>query len=244
MHEFEIREEIELEATPEQVWQAIATGPGMDSWFMGRTELEPREGGAVKTEMPGFTMDSTIGAWEPGRRLLLTSPQMAFEYLIEGRDGGGAVLRLVHSGYLEGDDWETEYDSLTKGDRMYLEKLAVYVKHFAPQASRDNLFVLGPQIQEHDRVWDLFRQALSLTGAPVAKGDKARMAVEGVDPHEGEVAFVAAPTYVGFRYAEGFISLLHGHGGTLVVEHHNFCDDIDPQALREAWEGWLAKQAA
>ena len=30
---------------------------------------------------------------------------MAFEYLIEGRDGGSTVLRLVHSGML-GDDWE------------------------------------------------------------------------------------------------------------------------------------------
>jgi uncharacterized protein YndB with AHSA1/START domain len=35
MHEFEIREEIALDATPEQVWEAIASGPGMDSWFMG-----------------------------------------------------------------------------------------------------------------------------------------------------------------------------------------------------------------
>jgi uncharacterized protein YndB with AHSA1/START domain len=33
--EFEVREAIELEATPQQVWEAIATGPGLDSWFMG-----------------------------------------------------------------------------------------------------------------------------------------------------------------------------------------------------------------
>jgi hypothetical protein len=30
------------------VWEAIATGPGLDSWFMGRNEVEPREGGTVR----------------------------------------------------------------------------------------------------------------------------------------------------------------------------------------------------
>ncbi|WP_143737006.1 SRPBCC domain-containing protein [Microbispora sp. GKU 823] len=46
-HEFELHKEIELDATPEQVWEAIATGPGVDSWFMGRTEIEPVEGAAA-----------------------------------------------------------------------------------------------------------------------------------------------------------------------------------------------------
>ena len=35
-HEFEADKRAELDATPEQVWEAIATGPGIDSWFMGR----------------------------------------------------------------------------------------------------------------------------------------------------------------------------------------------------------------
>ena len=43
-HAFEIAQEIEVDATPEQVWEAIATGPGLDSWFLGHSEIEPREG--------------------------------------------------------------------------------------------------------------------------------------------------------------------------------------------------------
>jgi hypothetical protein len=26
------------------VWEAIATGAGIDGWFMGRNQVEPREG--------------------------------------------------------------------------------------------------------------------------------------------------------------------------------------------------------
>ena len=36
-HPFELTHEFEVDATPEEVWQAIATGPGIDSWFMGGT---------------------------------------------------------------------------------------------------------------------------------------------------------------------------------------------------------------
>jgi hypothetical protein len=51
-HEFEIRDELTLAATPEQVWDAIATGPGIDSWFMGHTEIEPGKGGTNRLAMP------------------------------------------------------------------------------------------------------------------------------------------------------------------------------------------------
>ena len=68
-HKFELRKEITLDATPEQVWDAIATGPGIDSWFMGRNEIEPREGGAGRLTMGGDTSTSTVTAWEPRRRL-------------------------------------------------------------------------------------------------------------------------------------------------------------------------------
>jgi hypothetical protein len=50
----------------------------------------------------------------PAGRLAIRTPKApdgsvhAFEYLIEGRAGGSAVLRFVHSG-VTGDDWNDEY---------------------------------------------------------------------------------------------------------------------------------------
>jgi uncharacterized protein YndB with AHSA1/START domain len=91
-HEFEVRKEIALDAGPEEVWDALATGPGIDSWYMGRNELEPRVGGRGGLTLGGHTEESTVTAWEPGERLAYRTPEnpdgtfMAFEYLIEGRD--------------------------------------------------------------------------------------------------------------------------------------------------------------
>ena len=134
-HEFELRKEITLEATPEQVWEAIATGPGIDAWFMGRNQVEPREGGGTAMTIGGHTEEGVVTAWEPGRRFAHQGGEpgsagfMAFEWLIEGRDDGTCVLRLVQSGIL-GDDWETEYDALSKGWDMYLHQLVQYLAFF------------------------------------------------------------------------------------------------------------------
>ena len=52
-HPFELKYEIEVDASPKEVWEAIATGPGVDSWFMGRNEIEPREGGTTRMDFGG-----------------------------------------------------------------------------------------------------------------------------------------------------------------------------------------------
>jgi uncharacterized protein YndB with AHSA1/START domain len=38
-----VQVELEVAGTPEAVWQAIATGPGISSWFVP-TEIEQRAG--------------------------------------------------------------------------------------------------------------------------------------------------------------------------------------------------------
>ena len=91
---------------------------------MGHNEVEPHGGGAVRHSLMGSTQTSTVTAWEPAKRFSHQSAEgpdgtfMAFDYLIEGRQGGSTVLRLVHSGFL-GGDWEAQYDALKKGDGMY-----------------------------------------------------------------------------------------------------------------------------
>ncbi|MEU1631094.1 SRPBCC domain-containing protein [Streptomyces sp. NPDC020096] len=149
-HEFGVNEQIALDATPEQVWEAIATGPGVGSWPIGRPEIEPREGGVNRFTMMGFTNQSTITTYEPGQHFAHRSeadPEngtlVAFEYLIEGREGGSTVLRFVHSGVL-GDDRAKEHDTLRAGDGMYLRKMATYLKH-SPAVPRRRQLPVAPR---------------------------------------------------------------------------------------------------
>src|ERR1043165_379872 len=69
-HPFEITMEVEAEATPEQAWEAITTGRGQDSWFMGSSGIEPREGGKVRWSIGDFTQESTVITWDPPHRFV------------------------------------------------------------------------------------------------------------------------------------------------------------------------------
>ena len=60
-----IEVEVEVPGTPEEVWQAIATGPGISSWFVP-AEFEERDGKPAKIESagsPAATARSRSRAW-------------------------------------------------------------------------------------------------------------------------------------------------------------------------------------
>ena len=48
-HPFRIETSVEIEATPEEVWEALTIGEQLDGWWIGApNEVEPRLGGAVR----------------------------------------------------------------------------------------------------------------------------------------------------------------------------------------------------
>jgi uncharacterized protein YndB with AHSA1/START domain len=246
-HEFEVRKEITLDATPEQVWEAIATGPGIDAWFMGRNQVEPREGGAARMTLAGVTEESTVTAWEPPKRLAIQGSQaedgsfMAFEYLIEGRDDGTTVLRLVQSGVL-GGDWETEYEALRTGWDLYLHTLGQYLRWF-PGRSATVVSAVQPQAADPDDAWTVLERELGLVGA-VTEGDQARLTVPGSPPIDGVVDYAGLPTFLGVRTSDGLYRFIHSgplRGNVVVLGHHIFVDEVDQTELERAWQSWLTR---
>jgi uncharacterized protein YndB with AHSA1/START domain len=243
-HEFEVPREAEVDATLEQVWDAIATGPGIDSWFIGRNDVEPREGGAVRTNFGGFIPDSSVTAWDPPRRFAYRSAPsgdgrfVAYEFLVEGRGQGSTVLRAVTSGFLPGDDWEAEYEAMTLGGDLFFGTLVQHLTHFAGRAATP-ITAFGPPIADWDRAWTVLHGELGLT-APVAEGDAVRFAPEGVAPVEGSVYFVNRHN-VGVRSGDALYRFLRGFHGPMVVSHHLYADHNDPRATESAWQSWLTR---
>ena len=59
--------EFEVPGTPEEVWQAIATGPGISSWFVP-TEIEEKGGKPVAVKYkfgPGVEPQGVVTIWDP-----------------------------------------------------------------------------------------------------------------------------------------------------------------------------------
>ena len=241
-HPFEIELETTLPATPEQVWEAIATGPGVDSWFMGRNEIEAREGGTVAMDTGGHREEAVVTAYDPGKRLAPRTANgadgrfMAFEYLIEGREGGSTVLRVVHSGLL-GDDWENEYDALRRGWPFHLNTLREYLAHF-PGRTAVPVFGMAPTADRSpEDVRALLAGALSLTVPIDTAADRANGGPAGLPIVDGEVVWADNERF-GVRTADALYTFHHGSGLALMF-HHLFAPATGAAEAEAAWQQWL-----
>ncbi|MEV8633618.1 SRPBCC domain-containing protein [Streptosporangium sp. NPDC051023] len=243
--EFEVRKEIELDATPEQVWQAIATGPGIDSWFMGRSEIEPGEGGSTRLTVGGHTEEATVTAWEPLKQFAYRTGEgddgsfMAIEWLIEGRDQASTVLRLVQNGFLSGD-WETEYEAMKSGWDLYLHTLGAYLAHF-PGRTGKSVSTMRLQAAGQERAWEAIKDALGLAGT-VTEGDRVSFTPDGLAPIDGVVDYANLPSFLGVRTGDGLYRFVHSgplRGDAVFLAHHLFSDGVDEEKAEQAWQGWL-----
>lgn len=248
MTERRLEKRVELDATPEQVWEAIATGPGIATWFVPQ-EVEPREGGTVEQDYGGgFTTCGRVTAWEPGRRFAYGSFEQpddgqadyAYEFLVEGRDGGGTVLRFVQSGFLDGSDWDGEYDSFDTGWDLFFLNLRSYLQHFAGRPARNAVAMSYAAGGARD-IWPLLHRALGLAGYP-AVGETITLAPDGPAPITG-VVDVASAEFLGVRSTDGLHRIgAEGEDGCGVSAYHYvYGRPIDAAALTADWQGWLSK---
>ncbi|MGH2660304.1 MAG: SRPBCC family protein [Actinomycetota bacterium] len=243
-HPFEIAQDAVVDATPEQVWEAIATGPGLNSWFLGRNEIEPREGGTVRFDIGDFTETTTVTTWDPPTRLVTKGtpgPDGAyhqFDYRVDQREGGQTAMRYVHSGML-GDDWEAEYEGMSEGDPMYFQKLVEYVTYFSGRFGKP-VDAIGPNVAgDKEHAMDIFRRGLGLSD-DVTDGDHVRLTPEGLPPIDGVVDHVS-PSFLGVRTDDALYRFIRGYEGTVMVGHHLFADGVDEQAAAAGWRAWITR---
>lgn len=167
-----VEAEVEVTGTPEEVWQAIATGPGISSWFVP-TQVEESEGGAIDASFgPGMDSHAMITVWDPPRRYVADSrddmgpndPTVATEWIVEASEGGKCVVRVVHSWFASGDDWDNQFEGHTHGWRAFFRILRLYLTHFSGQPSAVvQLMATSPESKA--AAWAKLTSALGLAGA-------------------------------------------------------------------------------
>jgi uncharacterized protein YndB with AHSA1/START domain len=247
--------QIEVPGTPEEVWEAIATGPGISSWFVP-SEVEGREGGTVR-QRHGADMDysGTIFAWDPPRRFGHGDPGerrdgevsfdgLADEFLVEARSGGTCIVRVVTSGFGSGAEWDEAIEGVKNGWGSALNNLRLYLEHFRgrPAAS---ISLGGAVAGSPDEAWATLLDGLGL--GEVEVGRHVTASGDGVPPLAGAIDRAGAGelTVVLEEPAPGVAALYAGgpHETTYAfVRLYLFGDDAGAIAAREepAWRAWLA----
>jgi hypothetical protein len=208
---------------------------------MGRTEVSPAE--AVRTVVSDWGIESRITAWEPGVRLAYRGEEtgterfLAYEFLIEGRDRGSTVLRMVTHGFLPGDDWADEFEAMSKGGPLYWHTLVAYVSHFAGRTATA-LEVDGPLPESWDAAWLGVGRALGLDRRPVT-GDAVRLEIAPGRVVDGTV-FFANEAVTGVRTEGGLYRFLEGFHRPMLAFHEIFDGPVDGSH----WTDWLRRACA
>ena len=242
-HQFAQHNEAEVPASPDEVWAAIATGPGIDSWFMGRNEVKTGAGGTVRTVFGEYTPELEITEWDPAHRFAYGSGQapdgrfIAYEFLIEGRAGGSTVVRTVTSGFLPGDDWADEFEAMRMGGELYFRTLAEYLTYFAGRFAVP-VTAFGPPGTSWSRDRSLLCRELGLAEPP-GPGDPVRFTGE-VGPADGVVYFASAHA-IGVRTPDALYRFMRGFAKPVIAAHHLFAVGAEPDQARQAWEAWLSR---
>jgi len=166
-----VQVEVEVPGTPEEVWQAIATGPGISSWFVP-AEFEERDGKPVAVTLnfgPGMESRSVVTAWDPPRRFAAQgegwggSPGIADEWTVEARGGGLCVVRVVHSLFASTDDWDNQLEGTESGWPGFFRILRIYLTHFRGQRSAMMQWI-APAAGTDAEAWEALTAALRLNG--------------------------------------------------------------------------------
>ncbi len=180
---------VEINATPETVWKAIAEGEGLARWFPLDARVKPGVGGSVWLSWgEAFAGEVKIEIWEPGRHLRTVDERaegpggakgpwrIAVDYFIEPKKGGeSCIVRLVHSGFGRGTDWNDEFDSISGGWKYELKSLKHYVERHgnAPRSVALAVeFVDAPKAE----VWPKLIKAFDGFSPSRAEGDRYSLA--------------------------------------------------------------------
>ncbi len=248
-----VQVEVEVPGTPEEVWQAIATGPGVSSWFVP-AEVDEGEGGAVVCRFgPGMDSSATVTVWEPPRRFVAESkdlgpnaPPLATEWIVEARAGGVCVVRVVHSLFASSDDWDNQLESFESGWPAFFRILRLYLTHFRGQPS-STFRVMGVAPEPESSAWVALTGPLGLAEATIgqrwntsagvpplaglveAAGEGKHLLLLRLDEPAPGIAFLSAFTMGGQVYMV-ITFYLYGNGAPAAVARYE-----------PLWHAWMSE---
>jgi uncharacterized protein YndB with AHSA1/START domain len=240
--------------TPEQVWDAMATGPGNTAWFT-KASVDGRVGGEIQFDFgPQGTQTGEVTTWEPPHRFAYVEPNwspgappVATEITITARSGDRCVIRMVHSLFASSDEWDDQIEGFEKGWPTFFGVLRLYLTHFAgrPAASFTAMVtVAGDPLP----VWQRLVEQLGLAGADVgerrtiaAPVQPLSVAIEHVvqDPQQRYVTMrLEAPT-PGIAFAGTYRANAQVIASATIYFYGEDASAV-AAASEEKWRDWLA----
>lgn len=246
--------ELIVPGTPEQVWQAMATGPGNTAWFT-RAAIDERVGGTIRFDMgENGESNGEVTVWEPPLRFGYVerdwaegAPPLATEITVTARSGDRCVIRMVHSLFAATDDWDDQMEGFEGGWPGFFQVLRLYLAHFAGMRAAVASAMTSVEAPQLD-VWKRLIEGLGLAGADVGE-ERSLQAPEKLTGIVEHVEQDNRQRYILLRLNDPApaIALIgtYGIGGATNASMalYFYGDDAGQRAAASeaAWRDWLGK---
>lgn len=192
---------VELDASPEDVFRAVTEGTELAKWLAPGARVTAPEGakrGSIWISWgEGMSVEHEIEIFDtpkrmrhPSGRNAETKAPLYADWSIEARDGGKATLRLVHSGFSAGADWDHEYEAHARGWKLMLQNLRQYFARH-PHEPAVHLPFMSSVESPHGSIWNTLLGKLGVS-APPKVGDPFRFTTPNGDVLTGVVDMVTA----------------------------------------------------
>ncbi len=246
-----VESEAEVPGSPEEVWAAIATGPGISAWFVPST-CDQHVGGEVTSNFgPGMQAIAKITEWQPPEKFAAEAEdgpvgKVATEWTVESRGGGKCLVRVVHRWFASTDDWDNQFEGHTHGWQAFFRILRAYLAYF-PGASSTGIQLSLFRKATPLELWRPLMESLGVTtesktvapteGTPFLAGQIERM---GDDVHPELLLRLNQP-------APGIAHMFPmpmGGQTLLSVRFYLYGDEGAAAApeMEQHWTSWLAER--
>lgn len=211
---------VEIDAPIEEVWSALTDADEIKKWFSTDAGVEAGEGGKLFVAWgEDFSGNSLIEIWDPPTHLRTTeiketrqetqyegsapSPMtnpLSVDYYLESK-GGNTVLRLVHSGFGDGAEWDDEYDAILRGWGLFLINLQHFLERHRNDASQ-HAWIQFPFPVSREEAWQrlIGPEGLAADGKieGLQHGDRFSVKTAWEENIEGVMHVNAAPADLAF----------------------------------------------
>ncbi len=199
---------VDLPADPDTVWRLLTDPAAIAQWFAPQVEGSAEPGGTLTLSWgPEMRWNTRVAAAERARLLRWQDdfdayqqlPSTAAPVVIEWQlssGPGGTRLRLVHSGFGDGADWDDMYDGTKAGWTFFMWHLLETVRHHLGQ-QRVVVFERrsSPLTREALGARLFGAEGLALAPARAESGSTAQISLDG-RPRRFEVQHARLPTHL------------------------------------------------
>lgn len=209
--------EIQIAASRQAVWEAIATASELQRWFTPKAKTDSKVGGEIVWEwLQHHQWPQRIEILEPGARLRTRYDSgvddgaggkrpLFLDFILEG-EGGMTTLRLVQSGFGPEAAFDEEYDGISRGWPVELRGLRLYLEKYR---GKDRVLAWSTKDldMDRDRAWQILTSERGLAcGTQIdslADGAAFRIRTADGDEFSGKALVCQAREFSGDAQSHG-----------------------------------------